>query len=87
MHIGVGCELTFDFPQATPMLACPNVHFSRFSDLERPDYLATTPAAPVESYRDSALKTLGGGTDLVFPDYCLVIDNGRDYIRLSNLAR
>ncbi len=59
MHIGVGCELTFDLPQTTPMLACPNVHFSRFSRLERPDYLPTNPAAPVEGYRNSALKALG----------------------------
>ena len=53
MRIHVGCELTFDFPQSTPMIACLNVHFSRFSDLERPDYLVTNPAVPIEGYRDS----------------------------------
>ena len=53
MRIHVGCELTFDFPQSMPMIACLNVHFSRFSDLERPDYLATNPPVPVEGYRDS----------------------------------
>src|ERR1019366_4979858 len=53
MRIHVGCELSFDFPQTTPMIATLNVHFSRFSDLERPDYLMTNPAVPVEGYRDS----------------------------------
>ena len=53
MRIHVGCELTFDFPQSMPMIACLNVHFSRFSDSERPDYLATNPPVPVEGYRDS----------------------------------
>ena len=39
MRIHVGCELSFEFPQTTPMIVTLNVHFSRFSDLERPDYL------------------------------------------------
>jgi hypothetical protein len=47
MHISVGCELTFEFPQPTPMIAALNVHFSGFSDLERPDHLVTNPAVPV----------------------------------------
>ena len=53
MRIHVGCELSFEFPQTTPMIVTLNVHFSRFSDLERPDYLMTTPSVPVEGYRDS----------------------------------
>jgi hypothetical protein len=39
MRIHVGCELSFDFPQTMPMIVTLNVHFSRFSDLERPDHL------------------------------------------------
>jgi transglutaminase-like putative cysteine protease len=35
------------------MIAILNVHSSRVSDLERPDYLITTPSVPVEGYRDS----------------------------------
>jgi hypothetical protein len=35
------------------MIATLNVHFSRFSDLERPDCLKTTPSMPIEGYRDS----------------------------------
>jgi transglutaminase-like putative cysteine protease len=53
MRIQVGCELTFDFPQTTPLIAMLNVHFSRISDLERPDHLVTDPSVPIESYRDS----------------------------------
>jgi hypothetical protein len=35
MRIHVGCELSFEFPQTTPMIATLNVHFSRVSELER----------------------------------------------------
>ena len=55
MRIHVGCELSFDFPQTTPMIATLSVHFSRCSDLERPDPLMTNPAVPVEGYRDISL--------------------------------
>jgi transglutaminase-like putative cysteine protease len=53
MRIHVGCELNFDLPQVTPMIVLLNVHFSRVSDLERPDHLITHPSVPVEGYRDS----------------------------------
>jgi transglutaminase-like putative cysteine protease len=45
--------MVYDFPQATPVIALLNVHASRFSDLERPDYLLTSPSVPLEGYRDS----------------------------------
>ena len=44
MRIHVGCKLRFEFPQTTPMIATLNVHFSRISALERPDYLITNPS-------------------------------------------
>lgn len=53
MRINVGCELGFDLPQTTPMIVMLNVHYSRYSDLERPDYLIVDPAVPIEGYRDS----------------------------------
>jgi transglutaminase-like putative cysteine protease len=53
IRIYVGSELSFEFPQPTPMIALLNVHFSRFSDLERPDHLKTKLAVPIEDYRDS----------------------------------
>ena len=53
MRIHLGCELHFEFPQPTPMILTLNVHFSRVSELERPDYLITNPSVPLASYRDS----------------------------------
>ena len=53
MRIHVGCKLRFEFSQTTPMIATLNVHFSRVSEMERPDYLITNPSVPIEGYRDS----------------------------------
>jgi transglutaminase-like putative cysteine protease len=53
LRIHIGCQLNFVLPQTTPMIVMLNVHFSRFSDLERPDHLVTMAAVPVEGYRDS----------------------------------
>lgn len=52
MRILVGCELVFDFPQPTPMIAILNVHFSRVADCETPDLLVTDPPVTVDGYRD-----------------------------------
>jgi len=53
MRIRLGCEMSYDLPNPTPMIAILNAHYSRAADLERPDWLVTTPAVPIESYRDS----------------------------------
>ena len=53
MRIHIGCELNFEFQQKTPMIVTLNVHFSRVSDLEYPDYLKANPSVPIEGYRDS----------------------------------
>lgn len=52
MQIRVGYELLYDFPQPTPMILTLSVHYSRFSDLVRPDHMITNPAVPIRSYRD-----------------------------------
>ncbi|SHI31971.1 Transglutaminase-like enzyme, putative cysteine protease [Palleronia salina] len=52
LRIQIGCRLSFRFSQPTPLIAMLNVHFSRFSDLERADYLVTSPSVPLESFRD-----------------------------------
>jgi transglutaminase-like putative cysteine protease len=52
MRIRLGCRLTYSLPQPTPMIALLNVHYSRFGELDRPDYLVTTPSVPIFSYRD-----------------------------------
>jgi len=52
MQIRAGYELIYNFPQATPMILTLNIHYSRASDLVRPDHLITTPSVPMTSYRD-----------------------------------
>lgn len=52
MRMRLGCRLAFDLPAPTPMILLLNVHYSRASDLERPDLLVTDPAVPIEAYRD-----------------------------------
>jgi transglutaminase-like putative cysteine protease len=77
MRIHVGCEMTFEFPQTTPLIAMLNVHFSRISDLERPDYLVTDPSVAIASYRDS------------FGNWCnrLVAPAGRFTMRTDTVVR
>jgi len=52
MQIRVGCELTYDCPQPTPMILALNVHYSRASDLAIPDYVVLNPPVPITAYRD-----------------------------------
>lgn len=52
MRVSIGCRLTYNLPHPTPLIATLNVHYSRFGDLERADYLLTSPSVPLESYRD-----------------------------------
>ncbi len=52
MRIRIGCQMTYSLPAPTPMILLLTVHHSRAASLERPDLLTTTPAIPIESYRD-----------------------------------
>ncbi|MEO1017507.1 MAG: transglutaminase family protein [Pseudomonadota bacterium] len=52
MRIQLGCELTYDVPNPTPMIVLLNVHYSLVGFFEVPDQLKTTPAVPIQSYRD-----------------------------------
>jgi transglutaminase-like putative cysteine protease len=52
MQIRVGYELIYELPQPTPMILTLNVHYSRASDLVRPDHMMTAPSVPTASYRD-----------------------------------
>ncbi len=53
MQIRVGYDLKFDCPQPLPMIVMLNIHYSRASDVVRPDNLLTEPAVPITCYRDS----------------------------------
>ena len=52
MQIRVGFEMAFQCPQPTPMVLALSIHYSRASDLVRPDHLVTIPSVPVTAYRD-----------------------------------
>ena len=53
MRIRIGCHMTFELPQVSPMIAILNVHSSRVADLEQPDHLVTSPAVSIKGYRDN----------------------------------
>ncbi len=52
MQIRVGFSQSYDCPQPVPMIVMLNIHYSRASDLVRPDLLTTVPAVPLTAYRD-----------------------------------
>jgi len=47
MKFRVGYELQYMFPQATPVMMMLNVHYTRVSDMERPDHIVTSPSVPI----------------------------------------
>lgn len=52
MKINVGCELSFDFPQETPLIITLNVHHSRFADLIGSEIFTATPDVVIDGYHD-----------------------------------
>ncbi|WP_213959981.1 MULTISPECIES: transglutaminase family protein [unclassified Variovorax] len=52
MQLRVGFEMVYQCPQPTPMMLTLSIHYSRASDLVRPDRLVTSPSVPVTAYRD-----------------------------------
>ncbi len=52
MKLRVGYELQYHFPQPTPVIMMLNVHYTRVSDLERPDHILVAPSVPISGYRD-----------------------------------
>lgn len=53
MQIRVGYELLYRCPKPTPMILMLSVHYTRVSDMIRPDHLVASPAIPVGAYRDA----------------------------------
>jgi transglutaminase-like putative cysteine protease len=53
MQIRFGYELIYSCPKPTPMILVLNTHFSRISDVVRPDHLVTWPPVPMQAYRDT----------------------------------
>jgi transglutaminase-like putative cysteine protease len=52
MRLRIGYELQYSFPQPTPVIMILNVHYTRVSDLERPDHIVVQPSVPISGYRD-----------------------------------
>jgi transglutaminase-like putative cysteine protease len=52
VKLRIGYELTYDFPQPTPIILMLHVHFSRVSDLAEPDHMRISPPVRVNAYRD-----------------------------------
>jgi hypothetical protein len=52
MKLRVGYELTYDFPQPTPMILMLHIHHTRASDIIVADHLTTNPLVPITAYRD-----------------------------------
>lgn len=44
--------MAFQCPQPTPMILALNIHYSRASDVLKPDQMLTSPVVPVTAYRD-----------------------------------
>ena len=54
MLIRAGYEIVYSFPQPTPLILMLNIHYSRASDLVRPELLYTEPAVPTSAGCGSA---------------------------------
>ena len=80
MQIRVGYEMAYQCPQPTPMILALNVHYSRASDLVRPDHLMTNPPVPVTSYRDMfgnwCSRLIAPAGELVLSADAIVNDSG-----------
>jgi len=61
MQIRVGFEMAYRCPQPTPMILVLNIHYSRASDLVRPDLLITSPA--VRLYERLGFRHRDTGSD------------------------
>jgi transglutaminase-like putative cysteine protease len=51
--IRVGYEMVYQCVQPTPMVLTLNIHYSRVSDVVKPDHLILNPSVPSSAYRDS----------------------------------
>ncbi|MFD2265133.1 transglutaminase family protein [Lacibacterium aquatile] len=52
LRLRIGCDISYELPQSTPMILMVTVHDTRQNHLEAPDRITTTPAVPMQTYRD-----------------------------------
>jgi transglutaminase-like putative cysteine protease len=91
MQIKIGCQLTFECPQPTPMILMLNVHHSRVSDLVAPDHVIARPSSSINSYRDSfgnwcTRLIADAGTTRVGTD-AVIHDSGQTDVTLPGLEQ
>ena len=55
---GLGFLASVNLGLYAGMILALSIHYSRASDLVRPDHLVTTPSVPVSAYRDLFGKTV-----------------------------
>jgi transglutaminase-like putative cysteine protease len=53
MQIRLGYELKYSFPQPTPLILTLSIHYTRVSDIVRPDHIIVRPSVPMSAYRDA----------------------------------
>ena len=53
MDFRTGFELSYHFPDPTPVISMLNIHYSRVSDLVKPDHLILEPSVELSGYRDT----------------------------------
>ena len=67
MQIRAGFEMEYRCRGPTPMILALSIHYSRASDLVRPDHLVTSPAVPVSTFGPNTLERFKVWTDEVAP--------------------
>jgi transglutaminase-like putative cysteine protease len=91
MQIRVGFEMTYQCPQPTPMILALNIHYSRASDLVRPDHLLTIPSVPMNTYRDLfgnwCTRLVAPGGRIVLRTDALVNDTGTPDVVATGVAQ
>ena len=66
--------LIYQCPQPTPMIVTLSIHYSRISDIIKPDHMVLSPSIPIRAYRDS------------FGNWCSRIVAPAGYLRLNSDA-
>ncbi len=88
MQIRLGYDIVYNFPAPTPLILMLNVHYSRASDLIRPDHLITNPSVPVTAYRDGfgnwCTRMVAPPGQLQLTADAIVRDSGRTDVILPN---
>jgi transglutaminase-like putative cysteine protease len=91
MKLRVGYELLYHFPQPTPVIMMLSVHYTRVSDLERPDHIVVHPSVPISGYRDTfgnwCSRILAPAGDMRISTDTVVSDTGLPDAIVSDAAQ